>query len=157
MADKLTLSLVQANLVWEDKKANLDSFECVIQSVENTDIIVLPEMFPTGFSMNPGKHYELMNGEVVRWMRRIAGNKNAAICGSLIIKEGESFHNRFLFVTADGVKAQYDKRHLFRMGEENDNYTRGIDRVVFEYKGWRIMPQICYDLRFPVWFRSRND
>lgn len=157
MIENLKLSLIQADLKWEDKKANLQHFESIIRTLEGTDIIILPEMFSTGFSMKPERYYEEMNGEIIGWMKAISHEKNAAVCGSMIIKDGSLYFNRFIFVADNMVIAQYDKRHLFRMGEENEHYTRGSDRVVFEYRGWRIMPQICYDLRFPVWYRNRND
>jgi len=107
--------------------------------------------------MNSPGFAEIKDGPSVSWMKEMSGKYSAAICGSLIVKEGLNYYNRFLFIRDEEIIGQYDKRHLFRMGAENENYTRGESRVVIEYNGWRILPQICYDLRFPVWFRNRND
>lgn len=157
MPNKLTISLIQVDLLWEDPQSNRDKFESIIKKLPPTDLVVLPELFTTGFTMNVTENYEALNGHSVSWMSEVAAKYNAALCGSLIIKDGEGYFNRLLFVAPDGLIGQYDKRHLFRMGDEHKNYTTGKERVVVEYKGWRILPQICYDLRFPVWSRNRGD
>ena len=153
----LRISCIQKSLIWENKSVNLAAFQDIIKTLNSPDIVVLPELFSTGFTMNVKEYFEDMNDTSVLWMKKMAVKFNTAICGSLIIKEGSDFYNRFLFISPDGIEGQYDKRHLFRMGEENMHYTAGEKRVVISYRGWRILPQICYDLRFPVWFRNAND
>ena len=165
MPSNLNVSLIQSDLVWEKPVHNIDNFERLIRALTShdfnilpsTDLIVLPELFSTGFTMNAKKHAETMDGKTVLWMMKTAREYNTAICGSLIIQEGTKYFNRFLFISPDGILGQYDKRHLFRMGAENESYTSGNKRIIIEYKGWRILPQICYDLRFPVWSRNQND
>lgn len=156
--NELKLSLVQLNLVWENKKANLKKIEKMIgQDSEKGKIILLPEMFSTGFSMNPDGLAEPMNGDTVLWMRELASKMDSLLAGSLIISENGKYFNRFIAMSSEGVVAQYDKRHLFRMAHEESVYTPGSSRVVFNWKGWRILPQICYDIRFPVWIRNQDD
>ena len=157
MADPITLSLIQAVLEWENPLKNRRNFEEIFKELPKTDLLILPELFTTGFTMNVTDNYETMNGPSVSWMSEMAAKYNAALCGSLIIKDGEGYFNRLLFVSPEGLLGQYDKRHLFRMGDEHKNYTTGKDRVVIYYNGWRILPQICYDVRFPVWSRNRGD
>jgi len=154
----LKISLVQSNLIWEDKKQNLANFRRQIL-LENTgaDIILLPEMFSTGFSMNPAPLAESMSGSTIQWMTELARDINSLVCGSLIIETNSVFVNRFVAVSSEGVHAYYDKRHLFRMGNEESFYKMGDERIVFNWKGWRILPQICYDIRFPVWIRNQGD
>lgn len=153
----LTLSLIQADLYWEQVDANLAMFEERIWAIkEPTDLIVLPEMFTTGFSMNPEKLAEPPGGKTFKWMRQMAMQKKAAVTGSYIVKEKGYYFNRLYFVFPDGSSQQYDKKHLFTLAGEDKDYTAGEDRLIFEYKGWRILPMICYDLRFPVWARSRK-
>ncbi len=152
--DALSITLIQSNLFWEDKRGNLNQFANRISGItEPTDIIVLPEMFSTGFTMNAEKLCEPMNGITVTWMKEVAQFKQAAVCGSLIIRDGDSINNRFVWVEPNGKISYYDKAHLFRMGEENKHYNAGTNRIVIEYKGWRIAPFVCYDLRFPVWLK----
>lgn len=154
----LTLSLVQADLVWEDASANLKAFERAFCDLPTTaDLVVMPEMFSTGFSMQVEKHAEPMDGPTVSWMKKQAASLNAVVAGSLMVKENDSFFNRFVFAKPDGEIIHYDKRHLFSMGQENVFFTQGKTRLVFEFNGFRILPQICYDLRFPVFARNRND
>lgn len=154
-ADQLRIALVQTDLYWEDVTANLASLEERIMSIENSvDMIVLPEMFTTGFSMD-GNLAEPMNLTTTRWMQQMAARTGALLIGSFIVKESGKLYNRACCVFPDHTIRYYDKRHLFRMGAENDTYTGGAERIVIEWKGWRICPLICYDLRFPVW--SRND
>lgn len=154
----LTLTLIQADLAWHDAAANRQAFDKVLSSLDGPgDLIVLPEMFPTGFTMDAEAQAEPMGGPTVTWMQASARATGAAICGSVIIEEDGAFRNRFLFVTPDGELRHYDKRHLFGLAGEDEHYQAGNDRIVFTYRGFRICPQICYDLRFPVWSRSRGD
>lgn len=158
MHQNLNIVLVQTNILWEDKPKNIEKLTSVLSEIKGEQKIVLfPEMFTTGFTMLPQKLAEFKNGETIQWMQNLSAKMGFAIGGSLIIKESENYLNRFIFVTPNGGLFQYDKRHLFRMGKENEVYAQGNQRVVFEYMGWRILPQICYDLRFPVWCRNRND
>lgn len=151
----LKVSLVQTSLVWENVDANLALLKEKVLNLSDTDIVFLPEMFTTGFSMKPEKWAETMNGKSVSWMIDLAHLKGAVITGSLIIEEGGNYYNRLIWAQPDGVVLHYDKRHRFSYAGEDDHYQAGKDRVTWEYLGWRIRPQICYDLRFPVW--SRND
>lgn len=154
----MKVCLVQADLKWQDVDANLQLFdEIVDQNAATTDLIVLPEMFTTGFSMSPKSLAEGMDGKAVRWITQKAKTVNVAILGSVIIRENGDFYNRLLFALPDGGLQIYDKRHLFRMGNEHNHYSGGSDRLVVSYKGWRICPLICYDLRFPVWSRNQNE
>ncbi|WP_163714305.1 amidohydrolase [Mangrovibacterium lignilyticum] len=154
----LTLSLIQADLVWEDVNANLRNFESMFGSIpSNVDLVVLPEMFSTGFSMQVERFAEPMDGETVSWMKKQAASLNTVLAGSLMIRENTSFRNRFVFVRPDGRLEFYDKRHLFSMGQENDHFMPGKERKIVELNGFRILPQVCYDLRFPVFSRNRND
>ncbi|MCK5821901.1 MAG: amidohydrolase [Bacteroidales bacterium] len=156
--DKLHICLLQTDLEWENKIANLEMFEHMILALNTpADIIVLPEMFTTGFSMNPAQLAENMDGSSIKWMLKQSRNTNSLIVGSLIIQEGSDYYNRFIAMSPDGIIAQYDKRHLFRMGDEETVYKPGLSRTIFEWRGWRILPQICYDLRFPVWIRNQDD
>ncbi len=153
---KLTVSIIQANLVWEDVDANLKAFTKKIQSIESTDLIVLPETFSTSFSMNSETLAEPMNGKTMSWMAEIAQKKNAVVAGSAILKENNQIFNRFIWMRPNGSFEKYDKRHLFRMGNEHNHFTAGKERLIVELKGWKICPQICYDLRFPVWSRNKK-
>lgn len=153
----LTISLVQYDITWEDKYANCRKIENLIQQIESTDMIVLPEMFSTGFSMNVESMAEPMDGQTVVWLKKIAKEKDVAICGSIIIQENNQYFNRFLFVEPDGKINSYDKRHLFTMGNEQKYYTSGEKQLIVEFKGFRILPLVCYDLRFPVWSRNRGN
>lgn len=154
----LAISIIQADLRWHDPAANRDRFSERIAAIdEPTDLVVLPEMFSTGFSMDAENLAEAKDGETVRWMHDQATAINAAICGSLIIKDGGEYYNRFFCVQSDGSEICYDKRHLFRLANEQHYYTAGNRQVIFELNGWRICPQICYDLRFPVWSRNRDN
>lgn len=153
----LSIALIQANLYWEQADANLAMFEERIWGIESTvDLIVLPEMFTTGFSMNAESLSEPPGGKTFKWMRQMAKVKGAAITGSYIIKEGEKFFNRLYFVFPDGTSEIYDKKHLFTLAGEDKVYTPGEERRIIEFKGWRIKPLICYDLRFPIWARSEK-
>lgn len=154
----LNVTIVQADLAWHDPLTNRNAFSTAIDDIsESTDLIVLPEMFTTGFSMDAPNLAEGVDGESVDWMREKATQANAAICGSLIIKDGGEYFNRFFCVDASGVIVSYDKRHLFRLADEQDHYSQGNELAVFELKGFRICPMVCYDLRFPVWSRNRGN
>ena len=156
-AQNLRATLVQSKLHWEDVDANLQMFGEKISSINNTDVILLPEMFSTGFSMRPEIYAEEMNGKAVTWMRAIAEKKQAVICGSLMINGGGKFFNRLIWFQPDGKFFTYDKRHLFSMGDENNHYTAGKEKTIVQWRGWKICPLICYDLRFPVWSRNAEN
>jgi predicted amidohydrolase len=149
----LTITLVQSDLVWEDKSANIRQFEQKLQTVMDTDIVVLPEMFTTGFTMNTALA-ETMQGPTVGWMQHMAQKNQTVICGSIIIQEGTVFYNRFLWVQPNDVVHYYDKKHLFSMAGEDHSFESGQQQVVVEYKGWKCALFVCYDLRFPVWNRN---
>ncbi|PZX50528.1 amidohydrolase [Algoriphagus chordae] len=153
---QLSIALVQTNLYWKDKVANLAMLEEKMWEIDNkVDLIILPEMFPTGFSMDAAELAEPMNLNVCKWMKQMAAQKNTTIAGSAIIKVDGSYHNRLLWVSPDGMIQHYDKRHLFRMADEDRTFSAGESLPIFELHGWKICPQICYDLRFPIWSRNR--
>ncbi|AJR02641.1 amidohydrolase [Siansivirga zeaxanthinifaciens] len=155
MQEQLHVAIIQSDLVWENPKQNRANFKEKIKSITKPlDIIVLPEMFTTGFTMNASALAETMTGKTVTWMQNMATKFNAAIVGSIIITENEKFYNRLLFVTPDGTLEYYDKRHTFTLAGEDKVYDAGTQRYSTEYKGWIICPLICYDLRFPVWARN---
>lgn len=154
----LTVTIVQADLHWHDAETNRQRFDRVIGDLgQPTDLIVLPEMFTTGFSMDAPLLAEPPDGDSVRWMHETAVRAGAAVCGSLIIRAGGNYYNRFFCVMPDGREVSYDKRHLFRLADEHSHYTEGHELVTFELNGFRIRPLVCYDLRFPVWSRNRGD
>ena len=158
MQETLNIALIQADLVWENPTENCKNFTKKIDSiVDAIDVIVLPEMFSTGFTMHAEKVAESMNGKMVNWMKQQALKKNAAIVGSLIITENNKFYNRLLFVKPSGQITHYNKRHTFTLVGEEKVYTAGSKKVIIDYKGWKICPLICYDLRFPVWARNSED
>lgn len=153
----LTVSFIQSALCWEDPEANRTAFAEKIAGIENSDLIVLPEMFSTGFSMRSDELAETMDGPSVTWMKEQAVSSGAAINGSLIIEEDGKYFNRSVFAFPDGRVEHYDKRHLFRMADEDAHFSEGTERKIVELKGWRICLQVCYDLRFPVFSRNQND
>ncbi len=156
--DLLRISLVQFDIIWENPLANRLKIQQLLAPYEGkTDLILLPEVFSTGFSMNAKSLAESMEGETVSWMKIQAKKCGSALAGSLIIRENGQFFNRFLFITPEGEIQYYDKRHLFSMGEENKYFSSGYNRLIVNYLGWRIALFICYDLRFPVWCRSIKD
>ena len=155
--NELNLCLIQTYLHWQDRSANLHHFESVIRHVHHADVIVLPEMFSTGFSMEVERLWDEPEGETLKWMRAMAVQSGAAITGSFIVKHDEAYFNRLYFVMPDGNYHTYNKRHLFTLAGEEKVFTAGTDRLIIDYKGWRIMPLICYDLRFPVWSRNTNE
>jgi len=151
----LNISIIQSDLVWKDKAANMASFGYDIDQIkEEVDLIVLPEMFNTGFVIDPEVVAEEMEGESMRWMREQAKNRQAVVCGSLIIRENDNFYNRLFWMQPDGAYKQYDKRHLFSLGGEHKKFTGGTESLIVELKGWKIKPLVCYDLRFPVWAKN---
>ena len=151
----LRVALVQTDLHWQDKTANLALLEEKIWSLKNTcDLIVLPEMFATGFSMDSATLAEPMNLQVHKWMKQLAAQTGSVITGTVIISEGGNYYNRLLWVMPDGTTQHYDKRHLFRMANEDASFAPGEQLPIFSLKGWKICPQICYDLRFPIWARN---
>jgi predicted amidohydrolase len=155
MQDTLKIAFIQSDLVWEDPKQNRHNFKEKIGTITTpVDLILLPEMFTTGFTMNASEFAETMDGKSVSWMQKRAEEKNCAIAGSLIIKENNNFYNRLLFVHPDGKIETYDKRHTFTLAGEDKVYTAGTSKLIIDYKGWKICPLICYDLRFPVWARN---
>ncbi len=156
MNQKLNIALIQTELFWEDKERNLQHFSDLINKVSHADIIVLPEMFTTGFSMETEKLAEELNGHTFHWMMNKAKEKNCAICGSIILKENNRFYNRFIWCDENGNSFSYDKRHLFRMANEDQYFSSGEEKTIIQYKGWKILPLVCYDLRFPVWSRNKN-
>jgi predicted amidohydrolase len=154
----LNVSLVQSKLEWQDPGQNLANFSELLSNHDtSTDLFVLPEMFSTGFTMQAQAHAERMDGRSVTWMAETAQAIGAAICGSLIIEEGGRYFNRFVLAQADGRLDFYDKRHLFRLAGEHEHYAPGVLQSTFRLNGWRIRPMVCYDLRFPVWSRNRDD
>lgn len=155
--ENLKVTLFQGYLYWENTDKNLQNIGVKLSGIrEKTDLIILPEMFSTGFSMNAEKLAEEMGGKTMQWMARTAKEYSCVVTGSLIIKEDGKYYNRLVWMRPDGGYACYDKRHLFAMGKENLTYTPGDKRLLIEHKGWKICPVICYDLRFPVWLRNNG-
>lgn len=154
----LNICLAQAELVWEDSAENCRELGTQLSGIgANTDLVVLPEMFSTGFSMNTKTIAEPVNGPGQQWLQHQARHLDTAVTGSLSVRDGENTYNRLFFNYADGQAAIYDKKHLFRMAGEHERYAAGSQRIIVELAGWRICPLVCYDLRFPVWCRNRND
>lgn len=152
----LTFTLIQTNIFWENKEANLRLLEEKINAIDQkTEIVVLPEMFSTAFSMNADHLAETMNGRTIEWMKKIATQKKIILTGSLIIKENNCFYNRLVWMLPNGNLGYYDKRHCFAFAGEHEKYTAGNKRLITSVKGWKINVQICYDLRFPVWARQQ--
>lgn len=150
----MKIALIQSNLQWENPTGNRTHFEEQMASVSNVDLIVLPEMFATGFTMKPHHVAEKMTGDSINWMKDLAVKKDTAICGSLAIAENGLFYNRFVFVFPNGDLEYYDKRHLFTFAGEDKAYTSGKEKQIITYKDWKICLQVCYDLRFPVFARN---
>lgn len=152
----LTLSLIQADLTWEDKQKNLRMFSEKIMELEGeTEIVILPEMFSTGFSMNAKELAETMDGPTVEWMKMQSEKNRVIVTGSIIIEEQGNYFNRLLWVLPNGQIGYYNKRHLFSYAGEDGPYTKGHKRLIASVKGWKINLQVCYDLRFPVWARQQ--
>jgi omega-amidase len=158
LKENLKITIIQSELHWENATANRAMFSEKIQNIEGeTDLIVLPEMFSTGFSMNAEKLAEPNDGETLNWMISEAHKNNCAITGSVIISENGKFYNRMFFVFPDGSYKKYDKKHTFTLAKENETYTAGTERIIVNYNGWKICPLVCYDLRFPVWARNTEN
>jgi omega-amidase len=154
----MIISIIQPDIFWEDKSRNFQNLSRLISPLYNeTDIVILPEMFNTGFSMNPKKYSESPEAETFDWMKSIASDGNFGVCGSYMVSQDGNFFNRWLFVSPQDELWYYDKRHLFGIGDEDKFFTAGKTRLVFTFREVRISPYICYDLRFPVWSRNRND
>ena len=148
----LNIYLVQTALSWENAAANRARLQWHLSQTSSNSLVVLPEMFATGFTMNPKDYAESMDGETVQWMKSVSSNR--AVCGSLAIIENGAYYNRFLAVHKGEIIAQYNKRHLFSFGGEHEHYKAGDETCVFEFQGWKIAPFVCYDLRFPGWIRK---
>jgi len=154
----LKATLIQSNLHWENRSENLRMFSEKIDAIkEETDLIILPEMFTTGFSMNCKALADSMSGETINWMKEKATQTKCVITGSFICEENGKYYNRLVWMQPDGNYQTYDKRHLFRMAEEDKYYVGGNEKIIVELNGWKICPLICYDLRFPVWSRNRME
>jgi predicted amidohydrolase len=151
----LTFTLIQTSLHWEDKAANLQMLEEKINSItEKTQVVVLPEMFSTGFSMKPELLAETMDGETISWMKRLAAAKKVILTGSVIIQENGSYYNRFVWMQPNGEFGYYNKRHLFAFAQEDKHYSPGTERFIASANGLKVLLMVCYDLRFPVWARQ---
>tara|TARA_R110002050_G_scaffold94765_2_gene197193 strand:+ start:45925 stop:46704 length:780 start_codon:yes stop_codon:yes gene_type:complete len=155
MQNQLKIALIQSDLVWENPKQNRENFSNKINTIsEDVDVIVLPEMFTSAFTMHASKVAETMTGDTVLWMQKLASKTSAAIVGSLIILEENKHYNRLLFVEPSGKITYYNKRHTFTLAGEDKVFSAGTEKVIIEYKGWKVCPLVCYDLRFPVWARN---
>ena len=158
MEDQLNIALIQTDLVWENPKQNRKNFKEKIKSITNAvDIVVLPEMFTTGFTMNAAEFAEPMDGKTVLWMQALAKETGVALMGSIIVSENNNYYNRMLFVEPSGTITCYDKRHTFTLAGEDKVFSKGHEKVIINYKGWKICPMVCYDLRFPVWARNTEN
>lgn len=153
----LKITIIQSDLAWEDKVRNTALFSKLIETSGYTDIVILPEMFSTGFSMQASKLAETMDGQTMQWMKATAAEMNVIISGSFIVEENDKYYNRLIWMRPDGTYDFYNKRHLFSLAGENEIFTQGTERLIVEHKGWKICPLICYDLRFPVWSRNQDN
>lgn len=152
----LTITIIQSDLDWEDKQKNLGKFENIISGLKShSDLIVLPEMFNTGFVVDPHHIAENETGTTFEWMQKIAALSSSVITGSYVVKTTGGYFNRLVWMRPDGSPEFYDKRHLFRFGDEHLQFSPGDKRLIVELNGWKILPLICYDLRFPVWSKNR--
>lgn len=158
MKNELHVVGIQADLIWENPAENIKFFEDKIKTISaNTDLVVLPEMFTTGFTMQPKNVAESMNGLSITWMKKIAKEYDIAITGSLVIEDDNQFYNRLVFIQPSGKIDVYDKRHSFTLAGEHEVYSSGTEKIIIDFKGWKICPLICYDLRFPVWARNTEN
>ena len=158
MKDQLDISLIQCSLHWENAHDNLTMFDDLLnQHTSNSSLIILPEMFSTGFSMNPKQLAETMNGKTVNWLKETARKRKSIVTGSLIIEENQHYYNRLIWMQPDGNYGVYDKRHLFSYASEHEHFTCGSKRLIAQVNGWKICTMICYDLRFPVWSRQQKN
>src|SRR5680860_262148 len=158
-SNTLNIAAIQTQLYWEDRESNLNHLQKMMKNLEDEtlDLVILPEMFTSGFTMNAAKCAEKEEGVTLDWMRKQAVLLESAITGSIIIEEDNQYYNRLYFVWPDGKYASYDKRHTFSYAGEDQVFSRGHKRLIVDYKGWKICPLICYDLRFPVWSRNTVD
>lgn len=154
--ENLKISIIQSDLVWENPTQNRQNFEHKIALLGETDVIVLPEMFTTGFTMNAATQAEKPDGDTFAWLQQMASTKNAAITGSFIVENQGNYYNRMFWVNPNGSFSTYDKHHTFTLAGEDKTYTAGNRQVVVDYKNWKIALFVCYDLRFPVWVRNTN-
>ncbi|MDY7395679.1 amidohydrolase [Aureibaculum sp. 2210JD6-5] len=158
MSNNLKIAIIQTDLVWEDSEENRQRFTEKIEAISDpVDLIILPEMFTSGFTMQPENVSETLNGKTIQWMKNLASKKQVAISGSLVVEEDNNFYNRLVFVYPNGNIKTYDKRHTFTLAGENKVYQAGNKKLIVDYKGWKICPMICYDLRFPVWARNTEN
>ncbi|QEC53660.1 putative amidohydrolase [Anseongella ginsenosidimutans] len=154
----LRITLIQTSLHWENIPANLAMLDKKLKGLENTtDLVILPEMFSTGFSMRPEKLAEAPGGLTTQWMAEKARGLNAVITGSIIVRDQGRYFNRLIWMRPDGACETYDKKHLFGLGEETSYYTAGSKKLITGIKGWKVCPMICYDLRFPAWCRNTEN
>jgi predicted amidohydrolase len=154
----MNIVIIQPDIIWESPERNIENYRRLLSAITtDPDLIILPEMFTTGFSMNSSKLAVSVDNPFADWMKSIVKEKTSAITGSLIIMEGGKFYNRLIFIDSKGHISFYDKRHLFRMGGEGDHFTSGNKKLIVELDEWKICPLICYDLRFPVWSRNREE
>jgi predicted amidohydrolase len=155
----LNIVLCQTDIVWQNKNANIENIENNYFShikANTVDLILLPEMFLTGFTMKTSQFSEKMTGSTIKWLQKWAKTLQTQIGGSLIVEDNNQHFNRFVIMSEKGIETYYDKAHLFRMGDENNHFSKGSNRVVYQLKGWNLLLQVCYDLRFPVFSRNRN-
>lgn len=155
----LKVAIIQLDLIWEDVYANRLLIHNKINTIDDddVDIIILPEMFTTGFTMNAAQVAETMEGKTLDWLKIVSNKRDVVFIGSLIISEGKKYYNRLVCVQPRGIVTYYDKRHTFTLAGEHKTYKSGNEKIIFEYKGWKICPLVCYDLRFPVWSRNTED
>jgi len=153
----LRVTLVQYDILANDPAQNLDNLSVILNAIETTDVIVLPEVFTTGFCKSARSYAEAPGGKAYQWLATEAKKHNAVVTGSLVVLENGDYYNRMIWMQPDGHYTEYNKRHLFRMAGEHLRYREGTERVVVTWRGWRVLLQVCYDLRFPVWSRNRND
>jgi omega-amidase len=157
MNKSLSFKLVQTNLAWEDPDANIEYLNSLVEQGEPADVIVLPEMFTTGFSMNAQTLAASSFEKGISWMQKKSQETGSVICGSMMCKQGDDFFNRFVWMNPDNTSEFYDKRHLFSIGHENEFYKSGEEQKIINHNGFRIRPLICYDLRFPAWSRNKAE
>jgi len=154
----MKVTLIQTRLYWEDRAKNLQHFDALVDRISGpTDLVVLPEMFTTGFTMNPEKNAEPANGEALRWMQKKAQLLDTVITGSVAVEENGKYYNRLFWAEPNGRVSSYNKRHLFRMAKEEQHYTPGDKKLIMPLQGWKVCPLVCYDLRFPVFSRNIFD
>ncbi len=158
MKETLQITLIQPDLIWENALENRKAFTQKINDIhQDVDLVVLPEMFTTGFTMNAAEVAETMEGETMQWLKGVSKTKGCAITGSIIVEENKKYYNRLIFMLPNGEYHTYDKHQLFTLAKEQEVFTAGQKEVIIDYMGWKIKPQICYDLRFPVWARNTSD